>query len=186
MPTRRERINEVLGRYNHLKKRMVEEQEALKQAQANLLARRDALDLAQSVGQTLQEYVHRQIAAVVSKCLEAVFVEPYQFQIIFERKRGKTDARLVFIRDGQEIDPTSASGGGVVDVASFALRTACLLLVRPSARRVLVLDEPFKHLSDNYIPAVRELMQWLSEDMKIQFIMVTHHADLAWGKVVEL
>ncbi len=84
------------------------------------------------------------------------------------------------------MDPTASVGGGVVDVASFALRLACLLLASPKRRRLLCLDEPFKHLSENYRPAVRELIEVLAREMDVQFIIVTHSNELKIGKVIEL
>lgn len=140
----------------------------------------------QTIATTIQEQAHSKIAAVVSKCLETVFDEPYQFKITFERKRGKTEARLTFLRDGLELDPLTASGGGVVDVAAFALRLACLVLSVPKKRRTLILDEPFKFLSKNYRSNIRKMLLSLSEEMSVQFIMVTHIPELECGRLIEI
>lgn len=110
----------------------------------------------------------------------------YQFRIEFGRKRGRTEARLLFVRDGEEIDPISASGGGVVDVTAFALRLACLILTRPAVRRLIVLDEPFKHLSAEYRVRVRSMLEGLAEQMDTQIILVTHSTEFHIGKVVEV
>lgn len=90
---------------------------------------------------------------------------------------------MVFIRDGQEIDPMSASGGGVIDVAAFALRLACLLLATPRPRRLLVLDEPFRFVSAKYRPKIRALLLQLSEELGVQIILVTHITELQIGTV---
>jgi DNA repair exonuclease SbcCD ATPase subunit len=143
--------------------------------------------LVQRVSEVVQDAAHRQIAAVVSRCLEAVFGdESYEFTIAFEKKRGKTEARLVFVRDGQEVDPTGAAGGGVVDVAAFALRLACLVLARPRRRRFLALDEPMRMLSREYVPRVRALLETVCVDMGLQLLIITHNRRLATGTVVEL
>jgi len=146
----------------------------------------EAQELAQAVAQAIQQQAHDRIAEVVSRCLEAVFDEPYQFIINFERKRGRTEASLRFKRDGVEVDPMTASGGGVVDVAAFALRLSCLVLNNPPLRRVLILDEPFKFLSKHYRPRIRDLMLTLAQEMKVQFVMVTHIQELVSGTVVEV
>lgn len=143
-----------------------------------------AQKLAQQVAQQVQESAHAQVADVVSACLEAVFEEPYTFRIVFEQKRGRTEARLVFERDGLEVDPLTASGGGVVDVASFALRVACLSMQRPRPRMLLILDEPFKFVSRCYLPRVRALLERMTEEQNIQILMVTHIDELRTGKVV--
>ena len=145
-----------------------------------------ARELLQIVSQAIQETAHSKIAYVVSRCLRAIFDEPYDFKIEFELKYGRTQATLLFVRDGIEMDPLTASGGGVVDVAAFALRLACLILSKPPLRKLIVLDEPFKHLSVDYSKRVSQLLTELSTEMGIQFIMVTHNRLLECGKVIEI
>lgn len=146
----------------------------------------DAQAILQTIAQDIQQQVHRQIADVVSRCLSAVFDHPYQFEIRFEQRRGKTEAELVLLRDGLELgNPVDAAGGGVIDVAAFALRLACLLLRRPPVRRMLVLDEPFKHVSENYRLAIPKMLQMLSDEFDLQVIMITHIEDIAIGKILQ-
>lgn len=163
------------------------EQTALADAERRLSTTTDARKLVQTVAEAVQRTAHKRIADVVSRCLEAVFGEDaYTFKIDFKQSRGKTEARLMFERGGQEIDPLSASGGGVVDLAAFALRLACLILSKPAKCRLLVLDEPFKHLSRDKRPLVRDLLLRLAKEMKLQVMLVTHDPEFQIGKVVEL
>lgn len=145
-----------------------------------------AQEIITTMAQKTQQEVHKRISAVVSTCLAAVFDDPYELKIEFEQKRGRTQAKIRFCRDGNEVSPMDASGGGAVDVAAFALRAACLVLHRPRLRRVLVLDEPFKFVSEGFQPAVRSMLEQLSKDLKIQIIMVTHNEAYETGKVIEL
>ena len=165
----------------------------LKRARAIVIegeAKYDAADeaqqIVQAVAEMIQEEAHDRIAGVVSQCLAAVFDKPYEFQIRFERARGRTEARLVFVRGGMEINPIDASGGGVVDVAAFALRLSCLMLARPACRRVMVLDEPFRFVPEEYREHVRIMLEDLAKNMSVQFIMVTHIRELTTGHVVEV
>lgn len=152
---------------------------------AELTANIDAAQiLAGEVAAKLQTAVHHKVSGLVTLCLRTVFDEPYTFDIQFERKRGRTEARLIFVRDGQEVDPMTASGGGVVDVAAFGLRLACLSL--GSSRRTLVLDEPFKFVSENYRERLGLLVTDLAEKLGLQFIIVTHIPELVLGEVVEV
>jgi DNA repair exonuclease SbcCD ATPase subunit len=163
-----------------------EESTAWAQAEDAAVDAEEAQKVAQLVAQTVQQKAHDRIAGVVSKCLEAVFDEPYEFKINFEQKRGRTEASLVFVREGLSVDPLSASGGGVVDVAAFALRLSCLLLARPAVRRLVVLDEPFRFVSAEYRPRVRGMLEGLARDLGVQFVMVTHDEAYKTGKVIEL
>lgn len=149
-------------------------------------AAEEAQGIVQAVAETIQEEAHDRIAGVVSQCLATVFEEPYEFHIKFERARGRTEARLVFVRDGLEVNPIDASGGGVVDVAAFALRLSCLMLSRPARRRVVVLDEPFKFVSADRRAGVRAMLEGLTTDLGVQFIMVTHIDELRCGTIVEI
>ena len=145
-----------------------------------------ARKLLQAVAATVQQMAHGQIASVVSRCLEAVFDDPYEFRIDFVEKRGRTEAKMLFVRNGEPVDPMLASGGGVVDVAAFAARVACLLLSRPARRRLLVLDEPFRFVSRDLRPRVKGLIETLADEMQVQFVVVTHDVQLATGKIVEV
>lgn len=133
-----------------------------------------AQSILQGVAQSVQQAAHTKIAAVVSECLRAVFTVPYEFQILFERKRGRTEARLIFIREGEEYEPLPDAGGGVIDIAAFALRVACLVLSRPPLRRVLILDEPFAHCKPPEVlgPRICELLETLADEFGIQFIII--------------
>lgn len=182
----RKKLDKQLTFYHSACKIYRTEKENLQEAKSNLINLEEARRIFQDVSQSVQQIAHNRIASVVSKCLEIVFDDPYEFKIKFDTKRGRTEAKLVFMRDGIEVDPMSASGGGIVDVASFALRLSCLSLCRPPLRKLLVLDEPFKFVSKNYRAKIRSLLETLSEEMGFQFFFVTHILDLQCGKVVEI
>jgi len=186
LPSLRRQLNKHLARLQVIRSQYRGLVKTLGAANDHILAATEAQEMAQAVAQAVQQQAHDQIAKVVSQCLTAVFDEPYTFHIIFERKRGRTEAQLVFDRDGMTLDPMTATGGGVVDVAAFALRLSCLILHKPPLRRILILDEPFKYVSEEYRPRVRELLETLSEEMGVQFLMVTHIQELKTGTVLEI
>lgn len=163
------------------------EQKALRKAQKEQGYLEEAQVFLQTISVEVQNKIHERVGGIVTSCLASVFAEPYEFAIVFEEKRGKTEGRFVLRRNGMELEnPQDAIGGGVIDVAAFALRLACLMLVRPRLRHVLVLDEPFRFVSAGYREAVREMLIQLSEKFDIQFIVVTHMDELQTGKVVRI
>lgn len=184
--SRREKLNLAKIKYLSSLERKQKEEEELDKAKKHLEHMLEAQNIIQEIAKVIQTKGQEQLASIVTRCLEAVCDNPYEFKIIFEEKRGRTEARLVFIRDGREIDPTTESGLGVVDIASFALRLSSLLLIRPAKRRVLVLDEPFRFVSEGVIPRVRELLLSLSKELGVQFIIITHEKGLRAGKILEL
>jgi hypothetical protein len=139
----------------------------------------------------VQKLAHDRIATVVTRCLQHVFDNPYQFKIVFQEKRNKTEALLQFERDGLTIhDPEQEIGGGVLDVASFALRLACITLNRPPLRKLMVLDEPFKSIRGKMNrDRVRQLLLDLARDYGMQFVICVDHEaypQFLMGKVVEV
>ena len=146
----------------------------------------EAKQIAEQIALEVQNQSQKRISAIVTRCLQAVFDEPYEFLIKFERKRGKTEARLVFKRGGLEVDPLTAAGGGVVDVAGFALRLSNVMLHQPRLAKLLIMDEPFKFVSADKRPAIRQLIEDLATELEVQIVMVTHVEELVTGKVVEI
>lgn len=172
--------------FRHSFRTVRDERQRLKSERKAVVVTEEAQQILQTVAAAVQAKAHKQIAKVVTRCLRAVFKEPYEFLIVFERKRGKTDARLCFKRGGIEIDPQTGDSGGVLNVAAFALRVACLLLASPKRRRVLFLDEPFPGVSRDNGRRVADLLMTLSRELKIQIIMTTHSPELVTGKVVRI
>lgn len=182
----RQHLDRLLADLRQAKQSVATEKKALAEAKAHAQATSEAQSYVQGAAEAVQNVAHQKIASVVSRCLQGVFGDDYEFKITFVKKRGRTEAELSFVKGGHEIDPLLASGGGVVDVASFALRLACLLLIQPAKRRLLVLDESFKWVSADYIPIVRELLLSLSQELRIQFVLVTHIRKLVCGKVITI
>ena len=142
----------------------------------------EAQEIIQRVAKDTQNNFVCRSADVVSTALDAVFgADAYEFSLEFVQKRGKTEVEIAFVRDGSKIDPLSASGGGAVDVASFALRVAVWSLLKNSGRPVLdtiILDEPFRFLSRDLQPLAGSMLKTLSKKLGLQFVMVTHNPDL--------
>jgi DNA repair exonuclease SbcCD ATPase subunit len=182
----RKEIAKIAAKLAALKAAIKREKEEIKKAAKASQDAIHAQTTLQRIAQGVQRQAHKRICDVVSSCLSIVFDKPYAFHIEFERKRGKTEAKLLFLRDGLEVDPISSSGGGMIDVAAFALRVACLVLHRPRLSKLLVLDEPFRFVSSQFQDNVRQMLEELSKDMKIQIVMVTHNPNLATGKIVNI
>ena len=183
-------LNSLVSRYE------LQHQSAVDRLARELLARDKARNqiisielgqkIVQAVAQAVQESAHSQIASVVTRAIRAVFGGEYEFFIRFEQKRGKTEARLVFEKNGEEISPLHGSGGGLLDVAAFFLNIICILMTRPLLRRLFVADAPLKHLDRDRAEAVRGLIEELSKELEVQIIMVTHSPELACGTIISL
>jgi energy-coupling factor transporter ATP-binding protein EcfA2 len=145
-----------------------------------------ALLISQKVAQQTQEELEFQVSALVTNALESIFPDPYEFRVEFEIKRGKTEARMFFLRDNKEIDPITASGGGVVEVAAFALRLSAYLISADRPPAVMIMDEPFRFVSASYQQGVVDLLEEMSDKLGIQLILITHVSELVVGNVIQM
>lgn len=168
-------ILQAKGMKNQLKLDLSSRKSLLNESKNELNVLEKAQVFLQNVAQETQNQLRFRIEDIVNMALETCFPDEYEFKINFNISRGKTDCELVFVskRTHREIDPMNASGGGVVDVACFALRTACYVLEQ-GIDNVIVLDEPMKFVSEDLRERVCEVIKSLSEKLKVQFIIVTH------------
>lgn len=125
----------------------------------------------------------KQIETLVTKCLQYVFETDVEFVIEIDELRGKANAEFYVINTSEDMilktKPELSRGGGVVDIISLALRIAFLQIHKPRIEGPLILDEPAKHLSEEYVYNVGDFLKQTSEMFNRQIIMVTHNQHLS-------
>lgn len=130
-----------------------------------------------------REQAKFQIESLVTKCLQYIFETNVEFLIEIQEQRGKSTAEFYVVNEIEDImlktKPELSRGGGVVDIVSLALRIAFLQTHKPAIEGPLILDEPAKHVSDEYIYNVSEFLKQTSDLFNRQIIMVTHNNHLA-------
>lgn len=185
----RRRLDRLRSEREHVLQTVEDERLALDKAKQDYAAALEAQRIIQSVAERLQTTANQRIAAVVSRCLRAVFGSSAPgFRIQFPQRRGKTEAQLEFTQGANCLsEPLEESDGGSVDVAALGLRLACLMLARPTRRRLLVLDEPMRNIhGTNNRRRAAELLLTLAKEMDLQVILATGLEWLKVGNVVEL
>ena len=131
-----------------------------------------------NAGQHTQTFLKSFIEEMVTTALQAVFEEDYQFVIDFDIKRNKPEAKINLKLRGEETDPKDSCGGGVLDVASFALRVVLWSIENPKSSNVIILDEPMKFLHGRIENAMK-MIKDLSKKLGIQFIIVSQMEEFA-------
>ena len=140
--------------------------------------------LFQKTSEFAREQSKRQIEDTVTKCLQFIFETDIEFLIELSESRFVPIAEF-FVQsnysEGYSIKtkPEIARGGGVVDIISLALRIAFLQQNQPSLSGPLILDEPGKHVSNDYIFNLGEFLKQSSNVFNRQIIMVTHNPHLS-------
>jgi len=170
------KLDQLKGRRVFLERRLNELEQKKKSLSERLISIEEAQVFIQRIAKETQEQLRFHIEDIVQLALDAVFPGEYEFRVVFEIKRGKTEARLCFLKNDIEIDPLTSAGGGVSDVVSFALRLAVWSLGR--TRRLIILDEPFRFLSKNLQARAGDILKKLSHKLKLQVIMVTHEEQM--------
>jgi DNA repair exonuclease SbcCD ATPase subunit len=138
-----------------------------------------SLEIIQQVAKLTQSELEVHISELVTLALEAVFPNPYKMVLKFETRRNRSEADLLLQdENGNLLNPMDAVGGGVVDVAAFALRIALWSLKRPRPQAVMVMDEPFRFLSADLQGKASLTLKEISSRLGIQFVIVTHEENL--------
>jgi len=162
----------VLSEMKRVKKELRTENEAVKNLEK-------AVEITKFVGLETQKQVQFHISAVVTSALHAVFEEsPYDFKVEFVERRNKTECDLYFTREGYDITPLDASGGGAVDVAALGLRIVSWVMSEPKTRNTIIFDEPLRYLSKDKQERASKMIKELADKLNLQFIIVTHENEL--------
>ena len=134
----------------------------------------------QGVAKKTQANLEIHFSDLVTLALQSVFDEPLQFTMNVVARRNTTEVDLLLgDAGGTDDDPMDCSGGGALDIASFALRVAFWSLRKN--RHTLILDEPFKYVSPDLQHKVSDMIRLLSDKLKIQIIMVSHADEINYS-----
>jgi ABC-type cobalamin/Fe3+-siderophores transport system ATPase subunit len=171
-------VSEQKGR----RKLFAEEKEQFEKKKIELSEKADNLLKARTVVQIVAEQTQKKleyhISNLVSMALASVFPDPYVFQLRFVQKRNKTEAELVFSKNGNETDDIlNTGGGGVADIASIALRISLWSIKK--TRPTLILDESLKFLhSPEYQEKASQMLKEVSSKLGLQIIMVSDQKNI--------
>jgi DNA repair exonuclease SbcCD ATPase subunit len=159
----------------------------LKEAKQESVALDEASLILEKVASYVQRQWYEQLGSVVTRCIQSVFgTDSYEFRLIFKHLANRTQVEMVFEKDEEVYDPMSSTGGGVVDIAAFALRVASLMMAAKTQRKILILDEPFRFVSAGYRYKVAALLEVMSVEFGIQVLMITHMEEIQAGTVIQL
>ena len=177
--TLRNKVQQEKGRKIQLEKSIQDTKDGLRDNRRLLTRHEQAREIIRDVGLATQEQLQVHISDITSLALEAVFPDPYELVAEFVQRRNKTECDLYFTREGNRMNPLDSSGYGAVDIAAMALRIAAWSMQTPKKRNVIILDEPFRFLSENYQEQASQMIKELSTRLGIQFLIISHNATLA-------
>jgi len=172
----KEKLYKAKGKRDLLIKQIEETKTSIRVNHEELDTLEKAQAFIQDAAKKTQENLKFHVEDVVNLALEALFPNQYKFELKFDIKYGKTAAFLVFTKNGYEVNILKSGGGGVVDIASLALRVAIWSISKTD--NVLILDEPVRNIQ----PASLQIVAWniikeLSKRLNLQFIIVSNSSN---------
>lgn len=138
--------------------------------------------LLNSIGEDKQQEAQEKIEGIITRGLQAIFGETFSFHIK-QSLKGKNASVEFFIRTMLGDKPIEtpvleSHGGGVAAIVGFLLRVTVLLLSKEqNVARIIVLDETFGMVSDEYLDPLAEFIRELVDKADLQIIMVTHQKE---------
>jgi hypothetical protein len=172
----KEKIDKKLWKLEDTEQQLIGQQALLEKALARQNLTIDCRALIQRAVSLTQEQLKYKISNIVTQALSLVFPDPYEFKVEFVERRNSTECDLLFSRGGEDYDPLESAGHGAADVASFTLRISYWLL--SATAPFILLDEPFRHLSEDMQPAAAEMLRMLAKEFDLQFLIVSHEEEI--------
>jgi chromosome segregation ATPase len=135
------------------------------------------------IGEEQQASAQEQIETLVTKGLSTIFGEGTSFHLVSTERARRQEVDLVIRSRRGDIDIETgvldSDGGGLAAIVGALLRIVILLLSRDRQQPVLILDEPFVHLSENHHAVFARFLREIADKAGVQIIMVTHQEKLA-------
>lgn len=179
----RQEVDHDLGQFSALRDRHTEVVSEIKYFNEDIMELERVALLLTSLGEDRQTKAQDSIEALVTRGLQAIFDETLSFHIT-QAVKGKTSVVDFIVRtslpDGRVVDTPvlESRGGGLAATVGFLLRLVVMLLAKDdSLDNVLVLDETFAHVSDEYLPGLGDFLRQVVDKTGIQIIMVTHQPE---------
>lgn len=135
------------------------------------------LDRLQGMEEVWQRKFQRSMETIVSEGLSLVFGGELELMIVSSTKANMSAVEFVLKKDGEEEDVMDGQGGGYIGIIAFLLRILLIVASRPLLVLILIMDEPFAHVSPEFRLPVAEMAAALRDRLGFQFILVTQERE---------
>ena len=178
-----EKINQlknIIDRNTFLKDSLEEKKEKIQEDISTINNEASSLtelkDFLMTVSANYRDQLCNLFTSLVTEALTSIFEKDIRFNIRLYSYRNEPAIDISVIEDNLEVDPQKSCGGGLNDVISFVIKIIFIYLKRSS--KIIILDEPLKFLSRDYIEQSSNFIHEISKRMNIQIILVSHKPDL--------
>ena len=143
----------------------------------NIDARVEAINFIEGVASQERLAVKERVEKLITDCLHEVYDDSYSVEFDYGVKGNKTSVEISMVRkcaDGMVVKrQIDGFGGGVADTIALPLKLI-VLLNDGEYDKVLVTDEPGKHLDTTRVAKFAKFVQTISHRLGVQIIMSSH------------
>ena len=143
----------------------------------NIDARVEAINFIEGVASQERVAVKEKVEKLITDCLHEVYDDSYSVEFDYGVKGNKTSVEISIVRkcaDGMVVKrQIDGFGGGVADTIALPLKLI-VLLNDGECDKVLVTDEPGKHLDTTRVAKFAKFVQTISHKLGVQIIMSSH------------
>lgn len=146
------------------------------------------VELLYIVKDSTKTQIKNQVESLVTYALQSILGEKYGFELVFDRRGNYEEVLFKIITPNlsETYDPKDTESGFVLDLVATSLRLVLLSMFFPKENYPIILDEPFKHISANYVPKISKFLNTISKKMGKQIIMVTHNSELIGENIIKI
>ena len=143
----------------------------------NIDTRVEAINFIEGVASQERIAVKERVEKLITECLHEVYDDSYSVEFDYGVKGNKTSVEISMVRkcaDGMVVKrQIDGFGGGVADTIALPLKLI-VLMNDDQFDKVLVTDEPGKHLDTSRVEKFAKFIQTVSHKLGVQIIMSSH------------
>ena len=167
-------LKTLIDKNTFIKDSLEEKKEEIQKDINNINKETDTLlelkDFLMSVSANYRDQLCNLFTSLVTEALTSIFEKDIRFNIKLYTYRNEPAIDVSVIEDNLEVDPQKSCGGGLNDIISFVIKIIFIYLKKSS--KIIILDEPLKFLSRDYIEQSSNFIRDISKRLNIQIILV--------------
>lgn len=138
--------------------------------------------LLQKMSAHRREQTRKQLEQLGTMALQLSLGPEYELilEVSEEKKKPVIEPYVLHLPTALKSSPTTENGGGIVDILAIAMRAMMLQMQSdPAIDGPIILDEPFKMVSEEYVPMIVTFLEKIAKDFGRQILLITHNNHLA-------
>ena len=140
----------------------------------------ESVEFIENVANQERKTIRSKIEKMITDALRLVYNDTYSIEFDYSVKRNKTSVKILLVKQtsqGIVKREMGGFGGGVADTIALPLKLL-VLLASNTSDKILVVDEPGKHLDGARVDKFFMFLNQLIDKLGIQLIICSHHSSI--------